>query len=388
MSVPRKAGRFAAGVLLACLLVLLVGACGDDDDSSDATAAGGGGEAVDYEAELDRLYEGTYEKPTGPDIKPEAGKNVWDISLGQNAEAMVAQTSEIKEAGAALGWDVTVFDGQFDPNRMLEGVNQALADGADGIILTYIDCAAVKPGLERAERAGVPVVAAEGSDCNEVQPGDPQLFDWVVHYGDLSFREWIHEWARAQATWVVAETDGQANALLMVQTDTETTKLGAEGEISKLEECPDCSYTEVKLVGADIGPALQQKVEQALLENPDANAFIAGYDALLTAGPAQALKASGRVDDMAIMGGEGSTGGVQLIYEGVQDACVGIPPGWEGYAAVDALIRLFAGRDPGEANSGIGIQVCDREHNLPPEGEAYASPFDYAEAYRGIWGLD
>jgi ribose transport system substrate-binding protein len=122
--------------------------------------------------------------------------------------------------------------------------------------------------------------------------------------------------------------------------------------------------------------------------NPDANAFVAGYDALLTSGPSQALKASGRADEMAIMGGEGSVGGIELIYNGASDAGVGIPPGWEGYAAVDALIRLFAGRDPGEANSGIGIQVYDRDHNLPPEGEPYASPIDYAEAYRGIWGLD
>lgn len=388
MSSPGKAGRFAAGVLLACLLMLLVGACGDDDDSSDATASGNGEETVDYEAELDRLYEGSYEEPTGPGIEPESGKNVWVVSVGQNAEATVAQTGEIEEAGGELGWDVTVFDGQFDPNRMLEGVDQALADGADGIILTYVDCPAVKPGLERAEREGVAVVATEGSDCNEIQPGDPQLFDWVVHYGDLSFREWIHDWARAQATWVIAETEGKANALLMVQTDVETTKLGAEGQISKLEECPDCSYTEVELVGADLGPPLQQKVEQALLENPDANAFIAGYDALITAGPAQALKASGRVDEMAVMGAEGSTGGIQLIYDDVADACVGIPPGWEGYAAVDAMIRLFEGQDPGEANSGIGIQVCDRDHNLPPEGEAYASPVDYAEAYQAIWGLD
>ena len=83
------------------------------------------------------------------------------------------------------------------------------------------------------------------------------------------------------------------------------------------------------------------------------------------------------------MGGEGSTPGIELIYENAgMDVCVGLNTGMEGYAAMDGLVRLFVGDDPKDVDTGIGIQVCDADHNLPPKGEVYETPVDYAAGFQ------
>jgi ribose transport system substrate-binding protein len=58
-----------------------------------------------------------------------------------------------------------------------------------------------------------------------------------------------------------------------------------------------------------------------------------------------------------------------------------------GYAAVSAMARIFAGQDPSKQDSGIGIQVCDKEHNLPPKGQPFTAGIEYIPAYEEMWGL-
>ena len=175
-----------------------------------------------------------------------------------------------------------------------------------------------------------------------------------------------------------------------METDLENTKLAGKGSEDEIAACEGCEIVDrVDFVGADFGPPLQEKIEQALIAHPEANGFIAAYDAVLTSGGANALKASGRLDDLAIMGGEGSAPGIDLIREnGGMDACIGVPTAWEGYAAFDAMIRIFADEDPSKTSSGLGLQACDADHNLPAEeGVAFEAPIDFVAAYEESWGV-
>lgn len=126
-----------------------------------------------------------------------------------------------------------------------------------------------------------------------------------------------------------------------------------------------------------------------MIQHPEANSFIAAYDAVMTGGGgAAAIRAAGRARDLLVMGGEGSVPRIELIHHhaGV-DACSGLPLAWSGYAVAMSMVRIFAGQNPNRGNSGIGSQVCDLEHNLPPEGEPYQPPIDYVAAYEKLWGL-
>jgi ribose transport system substrate-binding protein len=379
--------RFVALAGLLAVLGMSMAACGaGDDGGSDAKAS-----KVDvarYDRELAALYEGTYEKPSGGPVDPPGGKNVWVISTGQSIEAAVNAAAAVEEAGQTLSWDVTVFDGKFDSSRQLGGIEQAVADGADGLVLLYVDCPPVKAAIQQASKAGVAVVGIQSQEC------EPALESHVIRYaGHRDFVTYLsHGFGGTQAKWVIAKTKGQAKTIVTAETDLFSTRVTYDpGVTTEFAKCETCEIVDtVEFVGADFGPPLQQKIEQSLNQHPEANSFIAAYDAVLTGGGgAAALRASGRLDEIVSMGGEGSKPGIELLRSRAgMDACTGTPTGWEGYAAVMSLARIFAGQDPERGDSGIGEQVCDLGHNLPPVGEGYQAPIDYVAAYHELWGID
>lgn len=379
-------------VLLVSLITVSLGlvACG----SSDSTQTGGTSgketnrsEAIDYHKQLEQAYEGTYELPTGGPVNPPKGKNIWVVSVGQSVEATQIDTAAMREASGALGWTVHVFDGEFEPSRYLTGVEQAIAAKADGIILLVVDCKLVKSGVEQAVAAGIPVVGAQAQDCK------PGLFTYNLEFaGNADYREWLaDDFGGIQAKWLVGKTNGQAKTIVTEETDADAAIVTYEGIVDVYDECPGCEIVDtVTFVGTEFGPPLQEKIEQSLIQHPEANSFIAAYDAVMTGGGgAAALRGSGRLNEILAMGGEGSAPAIDLIYqESGLDACSGLSLDWEGYGSIMGLARIFAGQDPYRGNSGLGAQACDREHNLPAKGETYQPPFDFRTAYRKLWGLE
>jgi len=382
-------GRGVATGVVAAVAALTLVACGDGGGGDDgASGKASSSDVAKYDRELQALYEGTYREPSGAPVTPPKGKNVWVISTGQAIEAAVNVTAGMEEAGRTLDWDVNVFDGRFDSTRQLAGIEQALADEADGIVLVYIDCPPVKAALQQAKAAGVVVVGIQSQEC------EPALEDHVIRYGGhRDFGAYLsHGFGGTQAKWVIAKTKGEAKTIVTAETDLYSTRVTYDpGVTAEFDKCKTCEIVDtVEFVGTELGPPLQQKIEQSLNQHPEANSFIAAYDAVMTTGGgAAALRASGRLDELEVMGGEGSKPGIELIHDRAgMDACTGTPTGWEGYAAMMSLARIFAGQDPERGDSGIGEQVCDLEHNLPPKGEGYQAPIDYVAAYRELWGIE
>jgi ribose transport system substrate-binding protein len=380
--------QYAVLIGLVMVLALALTACGGGSKSS----SGGGDETASrgavakYEKELAATYKGDFEAPQGEPVTPPKGKSIWVITTGQNIETSQNISAAIEEAGEKLGWTVHIFDGKFESSRQLTGIQQALAAKADGIITFAIDCAPIKAGLEQAKAAGVPVVSVEGKAC------EPTLSSYDLTFARRqNFQQWIENgFAGYQAKWIVAKTGGQAKTIVTVETDLFVTRIALPGIERVFDTCPTCEIVDVvNFVGTEFGPPLQAKIEQALNQHPEANSFLAAYDAVMTGGGgAAALRASGRESEIEIMGGEGSAPGIELIYNKAgSDACSGINFQWEGYAALMGLTRVLAGQDPYKENTGIGSQVCDLEHNLPPKGEAYQPPIEFIPAYEEMWGL-
>lgn len=379
----RSAGRWTA-IGAAALLVTTLSACAGSGAAGDSAKAGDA-DVARYQKTLDDWYKGTFKEPAGPSVEAPDHKDIWLVSVGLGIEYSVRVSDAAKQAAQDLGWNVHVFDAKFDPNQMLTGVQQAVVAGADGIIVQAIDCATVKNAAQQAADADIPVVGIESADC------DPSLYAHVVGYsGKSSFQDWVRDWGKAQAAWVIAKTEGQAKVVLNTGTDTETTRLAGQGNRAELEECSTCEVLDdATWVAADLGPKLQEKIQQTMVKHPDANAFIPSYDAIMTqSGGAQALAATGRLEQLTVAGGEGSTAGIEQIRDGNgMQMCAGQSGEWETYSAFDALVRLFLDRDPAEVDTGNGLQVCDEDHNLPPKGEPYTPPVDFMSAYDQLWGV-
>jgi ribose transport system substrate-binding protein len=392
---PIRTPKVLGALLVAVACAAGAAGCGDDDAAgtdagspaaSTATAAAGAGA---FDERLTALYRGTFgEVPTdGPAAAKD--KRLWIVAAGQIQGAGADATSAAAEAARKMGWDVTLVDGKFDPDRQLGAIRQAVATKADGILLYTIDCPSVQAGLQAAKDASVPVVAMESFDCDELDPDAPSLFADYGTYATGPYPEWIEQFGVDQASAVAAKTDAKAKVILFVETDLEATLRTARGFRAELRKCSGCEIVEqVDFTALDFGPRLQQKAAQAIARHPDANAVVAPYDAPVVSGIAAAVRESGRSRELFVMGGEGTLPAVELVREdNGMDMGLGIPVQWEGLAGLDALNRIFQDR-PVAKNTGMGVQLWDRENNLPPEGERFQSPVDFRSAYYRMWGID
>jgi ribose transport system substrate-binding protein len=150
-----------------------------------------------------------------------------------------------------------------------------------------------------------------------------------------------------------------------------------------LGSCDGCTSQVIEFPYEDLANGnLATTVSQALLKNPEANVVAAAYDAIAVYGLAQAAAEVGR--ELIVIGGEGSAEGMDLVRAGQITLGAGLPLGWEGYAAVDALNRILQGEAP--APTGMGLQLFEAESYVPASG-GYVPPFDYKAIYQQAWGV-
>lgn len=380
--------------LIAALVALGVAGCGGGSSSSTS-----GGEVTDQAAEsgaskaaqqfADKWYKGSFTKPNLPPVKNiPKNQDIWIVTVGQTATSSVKSIHSVVEASKALGWKTHLYDGKFEQNEFISGMRAAIAARADAIYVYGIDCASIAAALEEAKAAGIPTISTQAVDC-DAEGGD-KLFTHATTWSGKNVEEFFVTFGEAQAAWV-AQNQPEAKILNFVETDVRLLIRIGEGFEKGIDEyCPECEIVEeIQFTGAELGSKLQAKTEQAVLRAPDVTTISGSYDDPVNTAIAPALKNAGKSEQIAVIGGEGSVPNIDLVYEGSQAAGAGLDNFWEGDAAMDALIRVLAGEDPalGEQN-GLGVQLYDKEHNLPPKGEAFSVPdIDYKAAFYKAWGL-
>lgn len=392
-------GAWAPTAAVTAVLTLGVAGCGDDDDTEPAAGAEPAGQTVDageggYEARLTAAYEGNIGDPPTSGPKAQEGKSVWVISCGEQVISCKAGSAAAMSAAKKIGWDATLYDGEFNPAKFADGVGQAVAAKADGIILDAIDCATATGPMKQAKAAGIKLVSFYAFDCDDPNVGGEPVFDAGVKIqGSENYRDAVKDWARNSAAWIAAKLEGDAKVIMFEQDELLVVKYIREGFQEGMKaDCPTCEIVEVvPITGTDVGPKLQQKTQSALLKHPEANAVYTLYDGLVLAGVGAGVKASGRAGELEVVGGEGFEPNADLVRAGTgeQTAGDGFPSDWTGYHAIDTMNRLFAGEEPVE--SGIGWQVWDKDNNLGASGPWVpvkdGKPVDYRGAYEKIWGV-
>jgi len=397
------ASRTRAFGLAACLssLLLAVSACGGGGEGaqspgsapSESTASISSQPASSADAEstaaaisqIDALYTGTFKAPESQGPAAQKGKKVLVVNTGTQAPTGGEQSQAVAEVGEILGWDVSIFDGKFEPATYQEGIRQAIAQNVDAIWLFAIDCPLVTAALQEAKAAEIPVFGQEAADCSDAEQGGEQLFTDNLQYAEGDYLAWGEALGAAQADWILTKLGDQANVIEFSVSSLIITQALHEGFISRMEQaCPDCKVTTVDIALTDFGPQLQSKFETALLRNPDANALAVSFDDLMTLGGAAAVVGSGRNDELEVVAGTGFDANNQLIRTNAgQDAGYGYDIGYETWAAADMINRYFAGET--QAPSGVGLSIYDRDRGLPAEGENFSTTIDYKSVYESTW---
>lgn len=381
--------RLAGAGLAAALLV--AGCGGSSDPEPDAQETNGASPAASAGGDDSGLnYEGTLREPDATARPIAKGKKVVVISAGQASISSSVPVGAAEEAAKAAGWQVEVYDSQLNPANSAGLVRQAIASGADGIILQAIDCPGVKGPLQEAKAKGIQVVGIYAFDCNDpvFEGNDPPLFSGAINYGAGSedIGAFTKRYGADQAKAVIAQTGGKAKVIFFNQTTVTVLNYTGQGFKEEIEKCAECEIVaEVEFAGAELGPNLQQKATSALLQNPDANVVKSPYTSATLLGIAPAVVQSGRADDLYVMGGEGFAPELDLLRAGQGVNAVNIAPSdWTGWAAVDTLNSLFTKKPI--ADSGLGWQLVDADNNLPASGP-FVPDVDFRAAYKKAWGI-
>lgn len=350
--------------------------------SSSGSPATGGSSKVD----LSSLYKGVFASPQASAPKVSGSKDVWVISCGQASLTCVNISNGAVNAAKALGWTTHVCDGQLNPTVWGGCIRQAIAAKAAAAITEGIDCDTVRAPLQEAKSAHMPVISIVGFDCNDPAAGGGQpLFTANVQLTKelptvASYYEAV---GRAQAEWIIAKTNGHANVLELVQQTAIVTYINKGLEQEFAAACPGCKIVD-RIQSSITQTDVAGKVSTALLQHPEANALPVPFDATFILGLQQGLISSGGGSKLEAIGVGGNAPNIVYIRSGQgENATIGTDFPWFGWAAVDTVLRVLAGQNA--VPEGCGIQVVDKDHNLPPAGSAFTAPVDYQSAYKKAW---
>jgi ribose transport system substrate-binding protein len=345
---------------------------------------------VAAKASLAKLYAGTNKAPSGDPVAAQKGKKIFVISCGQVVPGCSVPTAGAVAAGTELGWNITTLDTALDYAKQGGNVDQAIAGGAQGIIMVGNDCLLSPASFQRAKDAHIPVVNIFGADCNEpYTQGDPVGADLWTEARTAGYTTNPHFWQGygiAKAQWVIAKTNGKARVLSFDITNSALDHAQTVVFNAALAKCKTCKVYDVQFKAQDLGPNLQRIAQQAVLQHPDATVVAPENDSVYLAGIQPGLKAAGG-KKLVILGADGTPPGMQLLKSGELAAELAYSGDWYGWAAADTMNSLLAGKEP--RNSGLGWQLIDKGHNmkLVGSGGGYQPAINYKAAYRKLWGL-
>jgi ribose transport system substrate-binding protein len=368
-----------ASVLAVLLGVIAVGAM-----SLASGASGNAASALKTAIAKTKAAEhGTNKLPNETKRPVAKGKNVFIISAGQASESSAIPAAGAVAAAKVLGWNVHVLDGALNPSTYPGLVSQAIAQGAQGIILDAVDCSVVKAPLTQAKAKKIVVVPIYAFDCNDKvggSPGAPSLFTTCENYNGLACNNlgnFTESYGADQANYIIAKTNNKAKVLVVQDPEYTVLKYTAMGFDATIKASGGSQV--VATQNFDVADLLAGKVkgivQKALLQHSNVNWVKSPYAAATTLGQ---LGAAAHAAGKDTMGGEGFPDELALVKNGTITAINVIDSKWTAWAAIDAMNSAFNGNKKGYP-SGIGWTIVDKTND-------HIQAINYQAAYKKAWG--
>jgi len=318
--------------------------------------------------------------PTGP--KAAKHKLVWNIICSLNIPDCAEVNTGVVAAGKALGWNVNTVDNESDPVTAGQQIMDAVAAKANGIMVTGIDCDAVKSALTAAVDAGIKTVSLGGLNCSPkpLYDGAATIDGYPYDQGELV------SYVKGRIDWAMAQNKGNLKLIVLNVTDLAAVYLQTQQMEKDLKACPNCKVLDtVDVTAASSFAGLGQDVASALTKYPQANTIWLFDGSALDFGVKTDLVNAGRAtgkNRMIVISGQCTYGEPALIRAGWDIGCDAFSGPWSGWDAMNQLNRLFAGQKP--STVGVGLQIIDATHNLP-KGASWVPPINFAAEYTKLW---
>jgi ABC-type sugar transport system substrate-binding protein len=368
------------------LATLAVTAC----SSSTASTRGGGpasdGAIATAQADIAKF---TGEIASYASLKPVSGvsalkgKTVWYVPIGSAVPILNAFGVGMQASLAKLGMNFHTCDGKFLPTTVSSCLNQAVTQGANGVVTGYVDYKLVPTAFENLVSHHIPVLIA-GETNDSAKSDSPALA-----FDDTS--PTINVMQRLMAQSVLVDSLGKAKILYIGVTDSPQTKGGsAYAKKFVKDNCSGCSFTEIDYNTASLNKVPSQ-VSAALISHPQTTYVVAELDAGAP-GALSGIRTAGFTNKVKLASTGGNLDALQRIKaDQVQFVCVGTSSIYLGWQFTDGIVRMMAGQLP---VNGLGIvRVFNRSNvgalTLTPDvyaSNAWYGSNDFEQTFLTAWG--
>ena len=232
--------------------------------------------------------------------------NPFFVKMKEGAEAKAEE----------LGAELQSFAGEFDGDNeaQVEAVEQLIAQGAQGILITPSDSAAIVPSLDKAREAGLLVVALD------TQTDPPDAADVTFATDNFLAGQLIGQWAKA----TLGDTPAKIAMLDLnpdqVSVDVQRDQGFLDGfGIDVGDETQIGDESDPQIVGHDVTDGSPEggrtAMENLLQKDPSIN-LVYTINEPAAEGAYEAVKAAGKEGDITIVSIDGGCPGVESVQAG------------------------------------------------------------------------
>jgi ribose transport system substrate-binding protein len=351
-----------------------------------AAAAALSGTAADVagaKAQLNRFRAVPKFVPPGPAFdarKAVRGKSLFVIPASSQVPFVATIDRHMKTIARKVGLRYTSWQNQGQPSQWVQGMNTAVAQGADAIVLLAgNDPASLQPQIRAAKAKGIPTIVAHLYDVN--QKPAPNVGGLVnIPYETAG---------RLIADYAIVDTNGNTNAIVITINQVKSTipmVRGIRSEFAKY--CDGCKLKFTDVTIPELATKIQPNVQAALTADPGINYVIALYDSAESPFAEAAIRAAGKTGRVKISTFNGTPEILKKVKDGDIIAMdVGENLDWIAHAIMDQSMRIIGGLKPVK-NPRVPLRVFD-DSNIAQTGPRFLGGFGkgYPTGYERLWKL-
>ncbi len=321
----------------------------------------------------------TWEGPTSAPA-PMKGMKVVYLSGDEQNDISHEYGQYIKEAGAKLGWDVTIIDGKGSPTSWLAAFNQAIALKPNGIAI-FADAASLKDPIVTANAQGISVIGLHAAGLPGPAP-DLGLF--------VNIQEDPREIGAAQADWAIANSDGKARVVVLTHNEYKIAEVKSNATRDQILKCTTCKLLDYVNSPASEAAQRMPQLTTSWVQRFGTPLYVTSVGDNDFDFAVPVLRTGGvKKDAVMLIGADGNRSAYDRIRKGeYQAVTVSEPIELQAYQAIDELNRAFNKQPP---SGFVQAPYLVTKENVDKEGgdkDIFVPSNDYKARYLKLWGVN
>ena len=251
------------------------------------------------------------------------------VSLAQDDNPFyIVMLKGIRARADELGWNVVTVSANEDKVKQINGVQDLIAQGVKGVLISPVDAVGVNAAYDVAKAANIPIVSVARGSTSPNQTLHVAMDEKQI--------------GRDIAEWTANAIGGEGKvAMLLGPSGAPTFRNLADGYTEVMAKYPKIQIA-FRSDGAMTRERGVKQAEDALVANPDLKAIYAANDDVAL-GAAQAVIAAGASDKTIVTGMNGVPPALHAIKDGKLAMTVELNPFLWGRLGVDVLASYLKG---------------------------------------------